>query len=55
MKLKSYYCRAMPELDAGHDVVLLLGPLYHLLERTEREPAILGATAHLLAVARRAS
>jgi hypothetical protein len=27
--------------------------LLELLERTEREPAILGATAHLLAIARR--
>ena len=45
--------------DASVDAVLLLGPLYHsvLLDASaalEGEPSLLGASAHLLAVARRA-
>jgi len=32
--------RALEEPDASYDVVLLLGPLYHLLERVERSAAL---------------
>jgi ubiquinone/menaquinone biosynthesis C-methylase UbiE len=32
--------RNLAEPDAGHDAVLLLGPLYHLLDRTERVQAL---------------
>jgi ubiquinone/menaquinone biosynthesis C-methylase UbiE len=32
--------RALEEPDASYDVVLLLGPLYHLLERAERSAAL---------------
>jgi SAM-dependent methyltransferase len=32
--------RALEEPDASYDVVLLLGPLYHLLERPERSAAL---------------
>lgn len=39
--------RALPEPDASFDVVLLLGPLYHLPERTDRVRAL--AEAHRVA------
>ena len=74
--------RALPLPDESADAVILLGPLYHLPDRTDRlqalaeagrvfaddrrrsvlltalqsledEPTLLGASAHLLAVARR--
>ncbi|WBB64504.1 class I SAM-dependent methyltransferase [Streptomyces sp. WMMC500] len=32
--------RALPAGDASYDVTLLLGPLYHLLERDERDRAL---------------
>ncbi len=32
--------RALPAADAGYDVVLLLGPLYHLPERSDRVRAL---------------
>ena len=32
--------RALAEPDAGHDAVLLLGPLYHLLDRADRVRAL---------------
>jgi len=32
--------RALREPDAGHDAVLLLGPLYHLLDRADRVRAL---------------
>ncbi|GAA2106341.1 class I SAM-dependent methyltransferase [Streptomyces synnematoformans] len=32
--------RALPVADASYDVTLVLGPLYHLLERAERDRAL---------------
>jgi hypothetical protein len=49
--------RSLAEDDGSYDAVLLLGPLYHLTERTDRVRAlaehdrvIAGATGHLLAI-----
>jgi SAM-dependent methyltransferase len=60
--------RRLPASDAAFDVALMFGPLYHLttradrvrardrllavLRRVEAEPSLLGASAHLVAVAR---
>ncbi|MDG4775165.1 hypothetical protein [Solwaraspora sp. WMMD792] len=37
--------RALPETDDGYDATLLLGPLYHLVDRDDRVTALAEAAA----------